>query len=115
MEHWEAWCNLGGSLLGALGGLYLTYDILGGKDGPLAGVTRVVTYVALFAVAYSLGLGIRFGLITSLGMGLMLGYDFYLEARRVHARGKPRHWSTGVIFAVSRAFALSIGLMSITN
>jgi hypothetical protein len=29
MEHWEAWCNLGGSLLGALGGLYLTFAILG--------------------------------------------------------------------------------------
>ena len=72
MEHWEAWCNLGGSFLGALGGLYLTYDLLGGKDGPLAGVTRVVTYMAFFLVAYSLGLGLKFGLITSLGMGLIL-------------------------------------------
>ncbi len=115
MEHWEAWCNLGGSLLGALGGLYLTYDILGGKDGPLAGVTRVVTYAAFFAFFYSLGLGLRFGLITSIGMGLMLGYDFYLEARRVRIKGKPRHWSTGVILATSRALALSLGLMAITN
>jgi hypothetical protein len=40
MDHWQAWCNLVGSLLGALGGLYLTYDILGGKNGPLAVVTR---------------------------------------------------------------------------
>jgi len=91
MEHWDAWCNLGGSFLGALGGLYLTYDILGGKDGPLAGVTRVVTYMAFFLIAYSLGLGLKFGLITSLGMGLILGYDLFLEARRVHAKRKPRH------------------------
>ncbi len=115
MEHWEAWCNLGGSLLGALGGLYLTYDILGGKDGPLSGVTRVVTYVALFGVTYSLGLGIKFGLVASLGMGLTLGYDFYLEARRIHARGKPRHWISYVLLACSRALALSLGLMVITN
>ena len=56
MDHWDAWCNLGGSLLGALGGLFLAYDLLGGKDGPLAGVTRVVTYMFLFAIPYSLGL-----------------------------------------------------------
>jgi hypothetical protein len=115
MEHWDAWCNLGGSLLGALGGLYLTYDILGGKDGPLAGVTRVVTYAALFCISYSLGLGLKFGLITSVGMGLMLGYDFYLEARRVHSKGKPRHWIAYVVLAWSRALALSLGLMAITN
>jgi len=115
MEHWEAWCNLGGSLLGALGGLYLTFDILGGKDGPLAGVTRVVTYVVLFGIAYSLGLGLKFGLIASLGMGVILGYDFYLEARRVHAKGKPRHWITEVVLGCSRALALSFALMTITN
>jgi hypothetical protein len=115
MEHWDAWCNLGGSLLGALGGLYLTYDILGGKDGPLAGVTRVVTYVALFGFTYSLGLGLKFGLITCLGMGALLGYDFYLEARRIHAKRKHRHWMVGIFFAVARALALSIGLMAITN
>jgi hypothetical protein len=115
MEHWEAWCNLGGSLLGALGGLYLTYDILGGKDGPLAGVTRVVTYVALFGVTYSLGLGLKFGLIASLGMGVILGFDFYWEARRVRAKAKPRHWITEVAFGSTRALALSLGLMAITN
>jgi len=115
MEHWEAWCNLGGSFLAALGGLYLTYDILGGKDGPLAGVTRVVTYMAFFLITYSLGLGLKFGLITSLGMGLLLGYDLYLEARRVRAKGKPRHWSSDVILGSIRALVISIGLMSITN
>src|SRR5580658_2921199 len=115
MQHWEAWCNLGGSLLGALGGLYLTYDILGGKDGPLAGVTRVVTYAVLFAIGYSLGLGLKFGLVSSLGMGMILGYDFYLEARRVHAKGKPRHRIVEMVMGSSRALALSIGLMVLTN
>ena len=115
MEHWDAWCNLGGSLLGALGGLYLTYDILGGKEGPLAGVTRVVTYAAIYTISYSLWLGLKFGLIASLGMGLMLGYDFYLEARRVKAKRKPRHWSAYVVLACCRALAVSTGLMAITN
>ncbi len=115
MEHWEAWCNLGGSLLGALGGLYLTYDILGGKDGPLAGVTRVVTYTAIFGVAYSIGMGLRFGLIASLGMGVNLGYDFYMEARRMRAKGKRRHWVMEILLGSSRALALTIGLSAITN
>jgi hypothetical protein len=81
MQHWEAWCNLGGSLLGALGGLYLTYDLLGGKDGPLAGVTRVVTYMFLYGIPFSLGLGLKFGLVAGLGMGIILGIDYYREAR----------------------------------
>jgi hypothetical protein len=115
MEHWQAWCYLGGSLLGALGGLYLTYDILGGKDGPLAGVTRVMTYVALFGIAFSLGLGLKFGLIASLGNGLILGYDFYLEAKRIHSKGKPRHWITKIVMGTSRALVISIALMTLTN
>ena len=40
MEHWDSWCNLGGSLLGALGGLYLTYDISFEYDGPQRKVGR---------------------------------------------------------------------------
>jgi hypothetical protein len=115
MEHWDAWCNLGGSLLGALGGLYLAYDILGGKNGPLAGVTRVVTYVILFGIAYGLGLGLRFGLVASLGMGIVLGFDFELEARRLRARKNARHWFMHIVIVLSYALALSLGLMSITN
>jgi hypothetical protein len=115
MQHWEAWCNLGGSLLGSLGGLYLTYDILGGKRGPLAGVTRIVTYAALFSIVYGLGLGVRFGLIASLGMGIVLGFDFDLEARRVRARKKSRHWLMHIVIVSSYALVLSLGLMAITN
>ncbi len=115
MEHWDAWCNLGGSLLGAMGGLYLAYDILGGKNGPLAGVTRVVTYVILFGMAYSLGLGLRFGLSASLGMGVVLGFDFELEARRLRTRHKSRPWFIHMVLVLSYALALSLGLMSITT
>ncbi len=89
MEHRDAWCNLGGSLLGALGGLYLTYDLLGGKHGPLAGVTGVVTYMVIFAIPYSLGLGLKFGLITSFGMGLILGYDFSKNQAEYATKANP--------------------------
>ena len=115
MEHWDAWCNLGGSLLGALGGLYLTYDLWGGKHGPLAGVTRVVTYMVLFAIPYSIGLGLKFGLMTSLGMGLILGYDFFKESSRIRHKGKPRRWITEVLLGSARALVLSVGVMSITT
>jgi len=115
MDHWDAWCNLGGSLLGALGGLFLAYDLLGGKDGPLAGVTRVVTYMFLFAIPYSLGLGLRFGLMTSWGMGLILGFDFFKESKRIQDKREPRRWITEVALGSGRALVLSIGLMSITT
>jgi hypothetical protein len=115
MQHWEAWCNLGGSLLGALGGLYLTYDLLGGKDGPLAGVTRVVTYMFLYGIPFYLGLGLKFGLVSGLGMGIILGFDYYQEARRIRTKGKPANWSTIVMLALARAFVLALALMTITN
>ncbi len=115
MQHWEAWCNLGGSLLGALGGLYLTYDLLGGKDGPLAGVTRVVTYMFLYGIPFCLGLGLKFGLVAGLGMGIILGVDYYQEARRIHTKGKPMSWSTMVLLALARAFVLALALWTITN
>jgi hypothetical protein len=60
-------------------------------------------------------MGLRFGLIASLGMGVNLGYDFYMEARRVRAKGKPRHWFTEIILGSSRALAIAIGLAAITN
>jgi hypothetical protein len=115
MEHWDAWCNLGGSLLGALGGLYLTYDLLGGKDGPLAGVTRVVTYMFLYGITFCLGLGLKFGLVAGFGMGVILGFDYYREARRIHTKSKPPHWSSMVLLALARALILALALWTITN
>jgi hypothetical protein len=49
-------------ILDALGGLYLAYDLLGGKNGPLRTVTKSVSYGVMFGSAYGLPLGVYFGL-----------------------------------------------------
>jgi hypothetical protein len=54
--------SLVGVILDALGGLYLAYDLLGGKHGPLRTVTKSVSYGLMFGSAYGLSLGIWFGL-----------------------------------------------------
>jgi hypothetical protein len=69
----------------------------------------------LFGIAYGLGLGLKFQILAGPGMGLVLGYDFYLEARRIRAKEKPRHWKVEVALGTLRALALAIGLMVITS
>jgi hypothetical protein len=54
--------SLAGVLLDALGGLYLAYDLLGGKHGPLRTITKSATYGVMFGSAYGLLLGRWFGL-----------------------------------------------------
>jgi len=48
--------------LDALGGLYLAYDLLGGKNGPLRTVTKSVSYGLMFGSTYGVPLGVWFGL-----------------------------------------------------
>ncbi len=40
--------SLTGVILDALGGLYLAYDLLGGKHGPLRTITKSVSYGVMF-------------------------------------------------------------------
>src|SRR5271167_1380422 len=54
--------SLTGVILDALGGLYLAYDLLGGKHGPLRTITKSVSYGVMFGSAYALPLGVWFGL-----------------------------------------------------
>jgi hypothetical protein len=49
--------SLTGVILDALGGLYLAYDLLGGKKGPLRIVTKSVSYGVMFGSVYGLPLG----------------------------------------------------------
>ncbi len=55
--------SLTGVILDALGGLYLAYDLLGGKNGPLRTFTKSVSYGVMFGTGYGLALGIWFGLV----------------------------------------------------
>lgn len=54
--------SLTGVVLDALGGLYLAYDLLGGKKGPLRTITKSVSYGVMFGIIYGLPLGLWFGL-----------------------------------------------------
>src|SRR5277367_290314 len=73
--------SLTGVLLDALGGLYLAYDLLGGKRGPLRMVTKTATYAAIFGCAYGLPLGLWFGLAGLLVSGPALSLE--IERRDV--------------------------------
>ena len=61
--------SLTGVVLDALGGLYLAYDLLGGKQGPLRLLSRVLTYSAIFGLGYGATLGLWFGLAGALISG----------------------------------------------
>jgi hypothetical protein len=76
--------SLTGVMLDALGGLYLAYDLLGGKRGPLRMVTKSISYGALFGTVYGLPLGVWFGLAGLLVSGPTLS----LEIERHKAGGR---------------------------
>jgi len=99
-HHVLAAISLTGTILDALGGFYLAYDLLGGKDGPLRTLSGVITYSVLFIPFYSVALGLRFGIIAGGGLGLALG----IEYRRLDRRGRSRQRS--LLFALVRGFFL---------
>ena len=74
--------SLVGVLLDALGGLYLAYDLLGGKTGPLRTITKSVSYGVVFGSIYGLPLGVWFGLAGLLVSGPALSLE--ISRRKVH-------------------------------
>ena len=72
---------LSGTALNLLGGLYLAYDLFGGKHGPLRTLTRAVTYGVLFFLGYTVFLPISFAVLAALGTGGTLGVEFASAAR----------------------------------
>ena len=104
----------------ALGGLYLAYDLLGGKYGPLRTLTRCTTYAIACGLGYAL-IGRWFGIIGALLMGPLVG----LESSRRAREGREAPFESalfalarGVAFAIaswpstSPAFAVLFGLLS---
>lgn len=82
-----AWFGLGGTLCDAVGGVYLTFDLLGGRHGPLGFLTRAATYSLLFALAYGAVFGPAFGGVAGLGLGGVLGLEFWRVARHQRLYG----------------------------
>jgi hypothetical protein len=113
--------SLTGVILDALGGLYLAYDLLGGKKGPLRAVTKSISYGVLFAGVYWLPLGMWFGLAGLLVSGPILSVE--IERRNIRGRysfleavgySLPRALSFGAAGWLSRdaAFGIGFGILS---
>ncbi len=80
-KHTLAMVNIIGSSLDMLGSLYLAYDLLGGKHGPLRLLTRIVTYSIFFGIGYGIGLGLFFGLASGIATGITISNEFNRAAR----------------------------------
>ena len=110
-HHTVAAISIAGSCLDVLGSLYLAYDLLGGKHGPLRLLTRIVTYSIVFGVGYGLGLGPFFGLVSGAAIGLTMA----IELNRV-SRGL-KHYSLRweALFSAIRGIGYGIGLYKIVG
>jgi hypothetical protein len=95
--------SLVGVILDALGGLYLAYDLLGGKRGPLRTITKSISYGAMFAVGYGLPLGVWFGLAGLLASGPALS----LEIERRHT-DHAHPFRAAVVFGILRAISFGV-------
>jgi hypothetical protein len=82
-HHTVALIALTGTALNLLGALYLSYDLLGGRHGPLRTLTRAVTYGILFFLGYVIVLPARFSAIAALGIGVTLAIEFSRAARGI--------------------------------
>jgi hypothetical protein len=110
-----------GVVLDALGGLYLAYDLFGGKHGPLRTLTKCVSYGVMFGTAYGLPLGLWFGLAGLLAAGPVLALEIgRREVRNIHPFleallfGLMRAASFGVAGWLARDawFGINFGMLS---
>ena len=89
-----------------LGSLYLAYDLLGGRYGPLRLLTRAVTYFVVFGIGYALGLGLFFGLVAGLATGATLAIELNRAAHGLNHYSLP--WEA--LFSSIRSAGFAIGL-----
>jgi len=105
-RHLLAAISIAGTSLDLLGGMYLAYDLLGGKHGPLRTLTRGVTYSVLYGVGFGLPLGWRFGFAA----GLTTGFTLAIELSRA-ARQQPDYGlGYDSVFSLIRGVGFGLGL-----
>ena len=105
-HHAVAAISLTGICLDVLGGLYLAYDLLGGKHGPLRLITRMVTYSLVFGIGYGIGLGFFFGLASGAATGITIAIELQRTARK--GDHYPLRWEA--FFSAIRGIAFAAGL-----
>jgi hypothetical protein len=114
--------SLSGVVLDALGGLYLAYDLLGAKHGPLRRLSRLLTYSAIFGLGYEITLGSAFGLAGALVSGPIADYELQRRSRQIEPTRT--EWVTkslvrGLAFgiagsvAVSTRFGIAFGVLTV--
>jgi hypothetical protein len=108
-HHTVAAISITGTCFDVLGTLYLAYDLLGGKHGPLRLITRAVTYSVVFGIGYGLGLGLLFGLAAGIATGITLAIEFNRAARGLDHYSLP--WE--LLFSAIRGFGFGAGLYRI--
>jgi hypothetical protein len=108
-HHTVAAISIAGTCLDVLGSLYLAYDLLGGRQGPLRLLTRAVTYSIVFGVGYGIGLGLFFGLVSGAATGITVAIELNRAARGL------KHYSLAWegMFAAIRSFGFGAGLYRI--
>jgi len=113
--------SLTGVVLDALGGLYLAYDLLGGKRGPLRFLSRILTYSAIFGLGYGATLGLWFGLAGAMVSGPSIEYQLYRRSQGIDP--SRTEWAVlaiirGLAFglsgwlAVGHDFGIAFGILS---
>ncbi|HTY56882.1 MAG TPA: hypothetical protein VMB26_16875, partial [Candidatus Binataceae bacterium] len=113
--------SLVGVVLDALGGLYLAYDLLGGKHGPLRLLTRLLTYSAILGLGYGATLGLWFGLAGAIVLAPSMEYQLLRRAQGIQP--SKLEWALmalmrGVAFggagwlSVGRDFGIAFGILS---
>jgi hypothetical protein len=110
-HHTLAAISITGTCLDVLGSLYLAYDLLGGKHGPLRLLTRAVTYSVVFGAGYSFGLGLFFGLASGIATGITLAIEFNRAARGLDHYS----WPWEALFSAIRGVGYGTGLYRISG
>jgi hypothetical protein len=105
-HHTVAAISIAGICLDVLGGLYLAYDLLGGKFGPLRLLTRMVTYSIVFGLGYGIGLNFFFGVASGIATGITLAIELQRTGHR-HDH-YPLPWE--ILFSAIRGAAFGAGL-----
>jgi hypothetical protein len=114
-----------GMTFDSIGGLYLAYDLLGGQDGPLSRVTRIVNYSLLFFLIMILGFNLKFALIGSIGLGTATAFHMHRishnepETTRflfciALLRGLTIFWATSYVMSLVAATIGGIGLFLVS-
>ena len=113
--------SLMGVVLDGLGGLYLAYELLGGKRGPLRRISRLLTYSAILGLGYGITLGLWFGLVGAFVTGPTIEYQLTRRARGIDptnfewtlmASGRGVAFGTAGWLMVGPDFGIAFGILS---